>query len=185
MFSVSSMFSVSPGRPFWLPVVAAAFFVLVGILWLVLGATSVLKGDDVDKPNRIAQLYGYTVCLIALIVSLISVSSILDAAFERANPLQAEISFGAALTSFEAYRATYRREREVFDRTGSAQPDTVSEATLRRRYDALVADRLASVRYRTSKTFTTHGVLLLICLGLFVFHWRWVRRLNGTGGAAA
>jgi hypothetical protein len=138
----------------------------------------------VDKPNRVAQLYGYTVCLIALIVSLISVSSILGAAFERANPLQSEVSFGAALTSFEAYRATYRREREVFDRSGSAQPDTVSEATLRRRYDAVVADRMASVRYRTAKTFTTSGALLLICLGLFVFHWRWVRRLNSAGGTA-
>jgi hypothetical protein len=178
------MFSVSPGRPFWLPLVAAAFFVVIGMMWLVLGATAALKGDDVDKPNRIALLYGYTICLIALIISLISLSSILDAAFERANPLQSDVGFGAALSSFEAYRATYRREREVFDRSGSAQPDTVSEVTLRRRYEALVADRLASVRYRTSKTFTTSSALLLICLGLFVFHWRWVRRLNSAGTAA-
>jgi hypothetical protein len=108
-------------RPFWLIVLAAAPLALSGILWLIVGAAFALKGDDVDKPNRVAQLYGYTVCLIALIVSLISVSSILGAAFERANPLQSEVSFGAALTSFEAYRATYRREREVFDRSGSAR----------------------------------------------------------------
>lgn len=177
------MFPVDPPRAFWLPVVTAALVVLGGIAWSVLGATSAFKGDDVDKPNRMAHFYGYTVCLIALIVSLISLSSILDAAFERANPLQAEVVFGAALTSFEAYRATYRREREMFDRSGAAQPDTISEATLRRRYDALVADRLAIVRYRTSKTFTTSGALLLICLGLFTFHWRWVRRLNSTSGA--
>jgi len=87
------------------------------------------------------------------------------------------------LTSFEAYKATYQRERMMRDPSGAAQPDTVSEATLRRRYDALVADRIATTRYRTSKAFVTNGVLLLISVGLFFYHWRWVRRLNGTTAA--
>jgi hypothetical protein len=166
----------------WIFLLPTVPFLLLGLLWLILGATFALQGDDVDKPNRVPQLYGYTICLIALVVSLITISSLLDAAFERANPLQSAFGFGVALTSFEAYRATYRREREMFDRNAPAQPDTISEVMLRRRYDALVADRIATTRYSTSKTFTTSGVLLLISLGLFAFHWRWVRRLNSTAG---
>ena len=73
----------------------------------------------------------------------------------------------------------------MFDRGGPSQPDTASDTTLRRRYDALVADRIASTQYRSSKSITTSGILLLISLGLFVFHWRWVRRLNGARAAAA
>ncbi len=170
--------------PFWFMLLPAVPLLLLAIPWFV-GAVFVLKGDQPDMPSRAAQLYGYTVCLVALIISLLSISSILDAAFERANPLQSETGFGTALTSFEAYKATYRREQQVFDRGSPSQPDTASDATLRRRYDALVADRIASTRYRSSKSMITSGILLLISLGLFVFHWRWVRRLNGARPAAA
>jgi len=127
-----------------------------------------------DKPNRTAQLYGYTVCLVALIVGLISLTAILNALFERANPLQAD-RYGGALSSFEAYKAT----RPTGDGT---RADTVPEATLRQRYDALIADRIVTTRYRTGKTLMTQGILLLVAIGLFGFHWRWVRRLNGSAG---
>jgi len=138
-----------------------------------------------EKPNRVAQVYGYTVCLIALVISLVTISALLNAAFERATPLQAGFGFGATLTSFDAYVATLQRDRGVSSQPGVALPDTTSEVTLRRRYDALVADQRASSRYRTGKTFVTNGVLLLLALGLFGFHWRWVRRLNGVTPAAA
>jgi hypothetical protein len=129
-----------------------------------------------DKPNRTAQLYGYTVCLVALIVGLISLTAILNALFERANPLQAN-GYGSALSSFEAYKAT----RLTVDGT---RTDTVSAAALRQRYDALVADRIVTTRYRTGRTLMTHGILLLVAIGLFAFHWRWVRRLNGATSSA-
>lgn len=61
---------------------------LPGLIWLLLGLYLTLRESPVDKPNRVAQFYGYTVCLIALILVLTSVSSLLDNAFERANPLQ-------------------------------------------------------------------------------------------------
>ena len=172
------------GPPFWFMLLPAVPLLLLAIPWFV-GVVFVLKGDQPDMPSRAAQLYGYTVCLVALIISLLSISSILDAAFERTHPLQSEMAFGTALTSFEAYKATYRREQQMFDRGGPSQPDTASDATLRRRYDALVADRIASTQYRSSKSMTTSGILLLISVGLFLFHWRWVRRLNGARAAAA
>jgi hypothetical protein len=73
----------------------------------------------------------------------------------------------------------------MFDRGDATPPDTMSEATLRQQYDALVADRTASTRYRSAKSLTTSGILLLIAVGLFALHWRWVRRLNGARAAAA
>jgi len=160
-------------------------FLLLVVVWLLVAGIFALRGEEVDKPNRMAQLYGYTVCLIALVVALVSVSSILNAVFERANPLQSEMSFGTALTSFEAYKATYRREQAMLERGAPARPDTVSEATLRQQYDALVKDRVATVHYRTTKSLTTSAIFLLIALGLFFSHWRWVRRLNGNRASAA
>jgi hypothetical protein len=171
--------------PLWFQFVGTAPLLIAGLVWLTLGAVLALQGDNMDRPNRVAQLYGYTVCLVSLIVSLIAMSSIIDSAFDRANPLQSEFPFGVTLTSFEGYRSTYQRERGMYDRGGPASPDTASEATLRQRYEASVADRIASTRYRTSKSFVTNGVLLLISLGLFGYHWRWVRRLNDVWPAPA
>ena len=157
---------------------------LIGAVWLAV-AVIVHKGEDVDRPNRMAHLYGYTVCLISLVIALITLSSILNAAFDRANPLQSESPFGASLTSFESYKATYRREQAVFDRAEGAKPDTLSDASLRARYDALVRDRIASTRYRTGKSITIGLIFLVLSVVLFLTNWRWVRRLNGSQRAAA
>lgn len=137
-----------------------------------------------DKPSRIAQVYGYTVCLVALVVAIISVPMLVNACFDRANPLQSQSGFGVSLTSFETYKATYQRERIPSPGAGAAA-DSASDDTLRRRYDALVADRLAATRYRTSKALFTASLLLLLAVGLFGFHWRWVKRFaNGAAGSA-
>ena len=172
------------GGPFWPNLVWVLPLLLIGAVWLAV-AVIVHKGEDVDRPNRMAHLYGYTVCLIGLVIALITLSSILNAAFDRANPLQSESPFGASLTSFESYKATYRREQAVFDRAERAKPDTLSDASLRARYDALVRDRIASTHYRTGKSITIGLIFLVLSVVLFLTHWRWVRRLNGSQRAAA
>ncbi len=163
---MSEGFLVADG-PFWPSIVWVLPLLLIGAVWLAV-AVIVHKGDDVDRPNRMAHLYGYTVCLISLVVALITLSSILNAFFDRANP------------PFEGYKATYRREQAVFDRGQDAKPDTVSEASLRARYDALVRDRIAATRYRTSKSITIGLIFLALAVVLFITHWRWVRRLDGV-----
>jgi len=174
----------TPGPSFGLFLMGAVPLLLLAAVWLIV-IFFALKGEEVDKPNRMAQVYGYTVCLITLIVSLVSLSSILSAMFDRASPLQSEFGFGTVLTSFEGYKATYRREPTMFDRSGAARPDTMSEATLHQQYDALVKDRIAATHYRTTKSLTTGFIFLVISLILFALHWKWVRRLNGIQGKAA
>ena len=174
-----SLIFEDPSVSTWFPLLGAMPLLLVGFLWFIVATVVALKGDTVEKPNRIAQLYGYTVCLLAVVIALVTFTSILSSVVERGNPLQNEYSFGVTLTSFEAYKATYERERVAFPRDTPAPADTASDATLRQRYDALVADRITSTQFRTTKSLLTNGVLLVIALLLFAFHWRWVRRLNG------
>src|SRR5260370_2977394 len=161
------------------------FTVVVIAAALVIVVFLAVKGEEVDKPNRMAQVYGYTVCLITLIVSLVSLSSILNAMFDRANPLQSEFGFGTVLTSFEGYKATYRREQPMFDRNGTAKPDTMSDASLHQQYDAIVKDRIASTQYRTAKSLTTGSIFLVVSLVLFGLHWRVERPLYGAIRRAA
>jgi len=127
-----------------------------------------------QQTSRVRQWYGYTVCLIAVITGLISVAGSLNNAFDLSNPLAAERGSDVSLTSFEAYKATRGRFSPSDQR---ATPDTTSETTLRARYEALRADRIAHRRFQAWKGLVTQIVLLVIAVALFVTHWRWLRRL--------
>ena len=152
---------------------------VVGLpVWYIAASTITLREAPLDRPNRVANLYGYTICLIAILMGLASLNGLLGTAFERANPLQAEGGpFGVELLTFDAFKAQ-RAVAPSFARDTPALPDTASEATLRLQYDALVAARIADIRYRTTKDLVTQGIFLAIALVLFRFHWRWVRRLS-------
>ena len=131
--------------------------------------------------SRVAQFYGYAVCLVAVITMLIAIGNVVDAAFDRSNPLLAASGrYGGdrPLTSFEVYRATGGPERTEPMRpvpTGETPSDTLTTAQLRARYDALRADRLQRVAFESSQRLVKHGVLMLLALALFVTHWRWLR----------
>ena len=56
------------------------------------------------------------------------------------------------------------------------RPDTLSESALSRRYDALRAERIANVRYQATRSLTGNLIMLLIAIGLFVVHWKWLKR---------
>lgn len=170
-------FSAAPMTLFLIPLL------LLGIplvLWIGFAST-LARRDAVDRPNRIAQWYGYSVCLVAVVVLLISSTGVVNSLFTLANPLHGEMDFGPALTSFEAYRATHTNspylepaKREALRRTPPG------EAELRARYQALRADRMATNRYHATRSLVSATLLSLLCIVLFAFHWRWLRRL-GSG----
>ena len=127
-----------------------------------------------EKAGRVRQLYGYTVCLIAVITGLISIAGLLNNAFDLSKPLAADRGFEVSLTSFEAYKATRDRRLSTADRSAA---DTTSEATLRARYETLRADRIAQRRFEAWKGLVTKLILLVVAVALFVTHWRWLQRL--------
>lgn len=172
--------------------VAVVFVALLLLAWLFVSATLALRGDNVEKPNRIPQFYGFTVCLLAIIVGLTTISSIIGTLFDRANPLDSSGTFGQSLTSFSAFKAT-GGARRVFVESPVAgagvQRNTMdstrlrSDSSLRAEYNARVTDRVTHVRYDTNKSLVTNGLLLLAAIVLFELHWRWLRRMNGAAAA--
>ena len=155
-------------------------------LWVLLGRSAFLQGDDMERPSRVAQLYGYTVCIIAVIVSLVSANSLLENAITLTNPLQArdsEFGFEASVSSFESYRATYDRERQMREGPSGQRSaaDTIPEAVLRVRYEALRTDRIQRVRFQAQRSLATSALSLLIAIALFVVHWRWLRSASDRG----
>ena len=155
--------------------------IVIGIAtWVILASSRFVHGGAVERPERVAQLYGYTVCLIAVIMAITSLLAIVEAAFNRAEPHLAETTDWGwqepSVSSFEAYRATYERAQQFRSDPAAAKPDTVPEPELRRRYEALRADRVERVRFRSRRSLVTNTLTLLLAAGLFAWHWRWVRR---------
>jgi hypothetical protein len=164
-------------------------FTLLLCLWLLLARSAFLQGDDMERPSRVAQLYGYTVCLIAVVVLLTSTNSLLENALALTNPLQArESDYGMepSVSSFEGYRATVDRERQLRSAPGApVVADSVPDAVLRARYEVLRTDRIQRVRFQAQRAIATSALSLVLAVALFVIHWRWLRSRSDGSGAAA
>ena len=159
-----------------------------------------------NGPHRFAQLYGYAVCLIAVVTFLIAANNFVEAAMDLSDPLHGGDRFGpwgeGVPASFEVYRAEYRQRATLEhttvvtggDGTTSAivsggppaqraPRDTLSDEALRRLYEAKRADQIALRHFQALRSLVTSGLLLLLAVGLFVAHWRWLRGLNGRAPA--
>lgn len=134
-----------------------------------------------ERNNRIAQVYGYAVCLVAVITFLISAAQIANAAFNLSDPLRAE-GFGrsGSLTSFAAYKREQRERapaRPVAPgTTGDSTSVKPNETELRQMFEDERLDQIGNVRFRSTKTLVTSILMIIIASGLFLMHWRWLRR---------
>ena len=130
-----------------------------------------------ERPNRIRQIYGYTVCLIAVVTSLICIGGAVNNAIDLSNPLMAADGYDDSLSSFDAWMAT--RQKSATPTGDAAARDTASVATLHARYEAVRSSRISHQVFRARKGLIGQLLLLIIAVGLFTTHWRWMRRLQG------
>jgi hypothetical protein len=161
----------------------------VGLVILLLGCaglaiTLTLRNGSMERPSRVAQLYGYTVCLVALITILLTLPNLIENLFRLSNPLQTQTGFEPALSSFEAYKATYEHAREPFSREqpAAARP-APTDAELRQAYEALRNDRIERNRFEARRSLVSELLLLGLAVALFLGHWRWLRRLGDQPAA--
>lgn len=136
--------------------------------------------------NRASQVYGYAVCFITVIVMLIAIKQVVDAAFDLSDPIRAEGGgygrSGRPLTNFELYRIEARRQPEM--RPGPipagslTRPpaDTLSDAELRQLYDAEREQSIGNARFRAIRSLVGNLLLIVLAAVLFNIYWRWLKR---------
>jgi hypothetical protein len=56
-----------------------------------------------------------------------------------------------------------------------APADTTSVETRRRRFEALRTDRIEANRLQAWRRIVGSGLTMLIAIGLFAWHWSWLR----------
>lgn len=133
-----------------------------------------------DKINsRIAQVYGYAVCFICVIVILVSAHSVMDAAFDYVNPeASGSVSSRMSAPTYETYRMQNRRARPGAPGPAASTDTTVSEQDLRKAFDAEKAESRSSAKFRALRSLVSNSVFLVLALTFFLLHWRWVRRTS-------
>jgi hypothetical protein len=146
--------------------------------------------------NRISQIYGYAVCLITVVVMLIGIKQVVDAAIDLSDPIRAEGSrMGRTLTNFEVYKMEARREAGARAQVGptpagvvapikvAATDTTTSDAELRRLYDAERETAIGNARFRAIRSLIGNFLLIALAGVLFGVHWRWLKRRDAIPAA--
>lgn len=128
-----------------------------------------------EKSQKIQMVYGYAVCLVAVITFLISVTSMVYALIDLSEPLSAYRTYGAdapSLASFENYKV------DIIKATDPAHGLELGDASLNSMYESAKMDAVAKVKHKSMRSIIVNGLVLLICIVLFITHWMWMRRLS-------
>ena len=144
--------------------------------------------------SRIAQVYGYAVCFITVIVMLISIKQVVDALIDLSDPIRAEGGgygrMGRPLGNLEVYKMAARRERNpggpaAAPAMAPSTParDSLSDAELRRLYDAEREDVIGSAKFRATRSLVGNLLLIILAGVLFGIHWRWLKQRDALPGA--
>jgi hypothetical protein len=64
--------------------------------------------------------------------------------------------------------------------TAKAPADTVSDAELRRRYDAEREGVIGNTRFAATRSLVGNFLLIILAAVLFVVHWRWLKKRTDT-----
>lgn len=144
--------------------------------------------------NRIAQAYGYVICLVAVIVFIANVGDVLDARFTLHHPLSEVGAFVPMLSqnlplgSYDAYRQARQDKLDAQRVTAGGKETPVTslppDSVLRREYQVAHDARVDEVTLRAEHDLQKHGLLLILAVLLFGSHWWWVQRREKRERAA-
>lgn len=126
-----------------------------------------------ERSNRIRQAYGYAVCLIAVVTSIICVNGVVRNLINLTDPIAAASAWGEPIDSFESWQASGRHRVAQPDGTVA---DTTSIETQRAQYEAVRASVISRHNFATRRDLATQAVLLLMAAVLFWTHWKWLQR---------
>ena len=136
-----------------------------------------------EKPHRMAQIYGYIVCLVAVITFIICLANIIPAILDLGDPLHAGSVFSTqaspSLASFENYKMDILKSssKEGEQKEQAYIPD---DQTIRSMFEAAKSDKIQTARHQSIRTITVSSIIMLVSIALFITHWMWMKRLNKT-----
>ena len=124
-----------------------------------------------EKKTKIPQVYGYAVCIVAIITILISVADLITSVIDASDPLYA---WGdeQRLSSFENFKVDVLKSGK---NEASYVPD---DSTLRIMYEDAKNHKIRRVKHQTTKSIIVSSILIVISTTLFITHWIWMSKVD-------
>lgn len=129
------------------------------------------------KSKIITTIYGYSVCLVAVIVFLICVSQFVFALIDLRDPLHSgwRAEDSQSLASFENYKMDVLQDgKNKNDKCANYNP---GDNVLRKMYRAARQDKINLETHRANREVVVNILMIVISIILFLFHWRWMRNM--------
>jgi len=128
-----------------------------------------------EKSQKIQMVYGYAVCLVAVITFLISITSMVSSLMDLTDPINAYRTYGKdapSLASYENYKI------DIIRSIDPGHEIELDDATLMLMYEAAQQDAISKVKHNAYRSVIVSSLVLLICIILFTTHWIWMRKLS-------
>ncbi len=128
-----------------------------------------------EKSQKIQMIYGYAVCLVVVITFLISITAMVYSLMDLTDPLNAHRTYGKdapSLASYENYKV------DIIKSLDPSYDINLDDATLKSMYEAAKDDAIAKVNHDSYRSIIVNGLVLIICLVLFLTHWLWMKKLS-------
>ena len=123
------------------------------------------------KKTKMSQVYGYLVCVIAIITFLIALGGLITSIMDSSEPLY---TWGDTnnLSSFENFKmnALSSSKNDI-----KFNPD---DATLRVMFEDAKNHKIRQVQHQTKKSIVVNSILIILSLVLFFVHWRWMQKID-------
>lgn len=141
-----------------------------------------MKGVNMSKQNILSQIYGYSICLVTLLLFLFSVPSFVKSVANLTD-VQHATKPSTKYLSFENYKSEYlsnkndsRHQEQV--KGEELKPSWPDDQALKKMYEVEKADALIGLTFQMEKQFFTRLFMMILSLGLFIIHWFWVRKIT-------
>jgi predicted PurR-regulated permease PerM len=126
-----------------------------------------------EKKHVAAQVYGYAVCLTAVITFLIAIASLINAFIDKSDPLNAWME-RPELASYENFKIHTLKN---LPQDASYTPD---DAAIENMYEAAKESKINNVMHNVRKNIMVSSFLIILSLVLFLVHWKWLQRIRFT-----
>ena len=127
-----------------------------------------------EKKHIGAQIYGYAICLTAVITFLICIGDLVSALIDNSDPLNAR-GLSPSLTSYENFKVN---TLSAIPKESTYIPD---DQAIREMYEAARDNKISNVKHSVRKSLITSTLLIVVSLVLFGIHWKWLQRIRRGG----
>lgn len=150
------------------------------------GASETIGGRVDERKLDFGQIYGYTVCLVAVLAFLVGAVRLVGAGLDmRELPYTPSYVNGPSLVSLEAFKLDLLSQVGLEEGSGAVASFFPTDSTLRRMLDAERLHRLALSHQISRRTLVVNLVLVGLAVLIFAAHWMWLRARERTSGGEA